>query len=157
VVSVKIDLDAVMRQAERLGAALANPRALMAALADWLFKVTRESFQKQASPEGQSWQALSPNYAARKARLRPGRNILQFTGTLQRPGVGLLTGFTERVAWVESRLPYGAVHQYGGRAGRRLAALIPARPYLPGVAFAEAEGARIADEHLQDAIDGRSA
>ena len=50
---------------------------------------------------------------------------------------------------------YGAIHQFGGKAGMKGgAAAVPARPW-PGLsAQDERDLAEILDEHLQAAIDG---
>lgn len=41
-------------------------------------------------------------------------------------------GSSSDAAWVSSNLPYSAIHQLGGTAGR--GAVIPARPYMPMLA-----------------------
>lgn len=45
-----------------------------------IYPATREQFRAEGSP---SWPALSPSYAARKARLAPGAKILHLTGALE--------------------------------------------------------------------------
>ncbi len=149
-------------------------RASVLAVAEWLRFIIRTSFERQQSPEGVPWQPLSPKYEARKGR-RSGRRMARRVGPGGRPGPpvflntknilylsGELFRSTDRGMTVEenegrvtvmSSLPYSAIHQYGGRAGRGLSALIPARPYLPGTEFAEAEAAKVIDEALQQAVD----
>lgn len=48
-----------------------------------------------------------------------------------------------------SSLPYAAIHEYGGRAGRNLAAAIPARPYInPAFRKFEEEGLKQMQEQI---------
>ena len=49
-----------------------------------------------------------------------------------------------------SAVPYAAIHEYGGRAGRGLAAVIPGRPYLgPALSIESGEVINLFDLELQ--------
>jgi len=149
-VTVHIDTKPLRALFARIQQVFKNPRkVVLEPLAQLLFDSSRKAFQAQASPEGVPWKPLSPAYAQRKAKLFPGRPILQRRLNLFR---GIHSGVLpdDRGAFVStSNLPYAAIHQVGGRAGRRHAAQIPARPYLPAVATAE----RLAKEVMEDALE----
>lgn len=152
-------------------------RGLGLALKGWLQETIQRAFETESTPEGQKWPPLSPKYAARKAgggrhlhailakggKLTGGnvtldtRKILYLSGDLfrgfagaQAPGIVMDVSTPNLVrVTAASALPYAAVHQYGGRAGRGLRALIPQRSYLPTQQLAEREGARIVGEVMQ--------
>ncbi len=123
--------------------------ALAQGIAEGLFQETRESFEEQRSPEGQAWAPLSLRYGMLKAKLFPGRPILQARRTLLR---SLFREAQGTRAIVGSNQVYSGIHQYGGMAGRGRKAKIPARPFLPGQRKAEQEAQRLGEEILQDAI-----
>lgn len=88
------------------------------------FEQIRESFlraeRRQFDSEGHyasgGWQALSPAYAAWKARHYPGRKILVRTGELERsltegPQINVIE---PHMAIFGSAVEYGAYHQNGG-------------------------------------------
>jgi len=113
---------------------------------------TRERFDTQRSPEGDSWQALAQktrDYYAEKGLGH--RSLLVGSGTLR----GSVTHEVEGGAWsalIGATMEYAAVHQFGAtirpRTAKALAvpgfgmlrkATIPARPYL-GVSQEDARG-----------------
>jgi len=112
-----------------IGAAVAvlrSPDAMLRDMGEELLIIHRKRFQAQTSPDGEKWQALSPAYLRRKKKNRDKilvldaylRNTLRY----QIEGGDLFFG-TDR--------PYGAIHQFGGKAGRKGAkTTIPARPFL---------------------------
>ncbi|MGA7437660.1 MAG: phage virion morphogenesis protein [Luteibacter sp.] len=122
----RIEFDANTRDA---GAALAaaarqlGPEGrtlLLQDIGEYLMSSTRARAAKQVSPDGQAWAALSPRYAAAKAKKRPGLPILRFDNHMigdqlvsQVEGDTLLHG---------TNAPYGAINQFGGDIE------IPARP-----------------------------
>ncbi len=80
----------------------------------------RRNFEESRSPEGKPWAPL-------KGRADRGRKPLMKTGRLA-------SSIRERVGGeslsIEANAVYAAVHQFGGKAGRRGKAIIPARPFL---------------------------
>ena len=128
---VKLTRDQLTPTLRGLIARLKNPRVLLEPIRNRLLEVTRRSFAGQKSPDGKPWVALSPKWAARKDRLRPGRKILQFSGALS-SATGTFTGIEGNTVFIATRpdLVYGRIHQKGGRAGRNRSAKIPARPFL---------------------------
>ena len=138
-----------------IGAAVAvlrSPDAMLRDMGEALMIIHRKRFQAQTSPDGEKWQALSPAYQRRKKKNRD--KILTLEGYLrntlryQIEGGDLFFG-TDR--------PYGAIHQFGGKAGRKGAADIPPRPWL-GIGLTDAEKLEaIAKRHLDSALgDGRA-
>jgi len=107
-VQIKADFSDVRK---KLGILQENLRAaLLQGIAEGVFAITRQSFERQASPEGARWAALSGRYAIWKARRFPGRNILQARGALIR---SLFRSVEENQVVVGANLPYAAAHQYG--------------------------------------------
>jgi len=150
--ALKITVDSMQVQAlfARLRELVANPRSALVEIGNRILGVARQSFESQASPEGAPWVALNLKYAAWKQKRFPGRNILQRHGALLRT---LFSQVEEKSVTVGSPPIYSGIHQFGGRAGRRLAALIPARPFLPGVALAEQIAVETLEEHIEQAIN----
>ena len=103
-------------------------------IADIIRQALRHQFEVEGDPD---WQPLSPAYAARKARLKPGAPILVFTGQLrssltspsspdhlQRYGPHFLeVGSTLRTP--DGNYNLGLLHQRGAPAAH-----LPARPML---------------------------
>ena len=117
-------------------------RGLVEGIAEGLFEVSRRSFQEQRSPEGVPWAPLSPGYSQVKARLFPGRPILQRTRWLFR---SLFREAQGNLAIVGSNVAYAPFPQVG-------TSKMPARPYLPSPETAEREAQRLGEEIVEDAI-----
>jgi len=152
---VKVDISDAIK---KLGGLQQNlKKALLVGVAHEIFLMSRASFDRQASPEGAAWAPLSPRYAGTKARLFPGKGILQRRGGLLRSLFETVEGNT---ATIGATMPYAAIHQFGGVAGRSgpfkkkdgKRAQIPARPFLPTVQTAESAAAAVAEEIVRDAI-----
>jgi len=94
------------------------------AIAEDYAEIAGRNFASEGSPE--KWAPLSPRYAARKAKLRPGRPILQFDGTLYASLRGVADGSgpdTVRLIYpkraeIGTMVSYAIHHQFGApRAG----------------------------------------
>jgi phage virion morphogenesis protein len=149
---IKVDISDA---AKKLGLLEKNLRpALLVEMAHAIFLMTRHSFEQERSPEGVPWPQLSNRYGYVKAKLFPMKGILQRRG-------GLLRSVFETVegnrAIIGATMPYAAIHQYGGLAGRKHKAKIPARPFLPGEETAAKEAQRAAEYIVQDVIDRQGA
>lgn len=112
----------------RLAAEGRNLTPLMRMLAGTMETETERNFAAQGRPR---WLGLS---AATLKKRGNGAKILQDTGGL---AGSVNTDYGRDFAAIGSHLPYAAIHQLGGQAGRGKKVRIPARPYLP----ATAEGA----------------
>lgn len=104
---------------------LEQPAPLLRQIEEYLHRIHRQRFREQRAPDGTPWKALSPKWQQRKHKNKD--KILTFRGHLsgtlagQIDDDGLLFG-TNRI--------YGAIHHFGGKTGRKLAAFMPARPWL---------------------------
>jgi phage virion morphogenesis protein len=149
-------------------------KGLMTAVAEWLRFTIRQAFEAQASPEGVPWKPLSPDYALRK---KAGLRILELTGALFQ-SVDRSVRISGNLVIAESARPYAAIHQYGGtirvpeifpknaralffsiggknvfaRSARAHVVSMPARPFLPSPAFAEAQAGAVVEEALDGLI-----
>lgn len=90
----------------------------------------RAQFVSQGGLTG-GWLPLSPAYAARKARERPGRRIMVYDGTLEaslsdKGAAGQIKRIGPRTAMFGTDVPYAHVHHKGYPAKR-----IPIRQLIP--------------------------
>jgi len=122
-IDVDID-DRILRRAlRRLEAAGADLTPALKDIGEALLLSTQQRFSDQVDPDGRPWKPLSDEYRRRKKHPK----ILTETTNLRGRIVWqLVLGGVE----VGTDVVYAAIHQFGGRAGRELAAEIPARPYL---------------------------
>jgi phage virion morphogenesis protein len=130
-ITVRID-DAELRKAiDRVIDHMADLTPAMQEIGDYMITATRSRFDTETAPDGSKWAALSPRYAARKARMRSvvdgGKRILAKRGTL-RDTIRYKASRSDVV--IGSNEVYAAIHQLGGQAGRGRKATIPARPFL---------------------------
>ncbi len=85
-----------------------------------------ENFKNEGRPD--KWTDLTDitKENRRKQNKYPGQ-ILQVSGQL---ASSVNTQYDENSAMIGSNLPYAAIHQLGGQAGRNKKVKIPARPYI---------------------------
>lgn len=94
---------------------------LLGQIGEYVLRSTRDRAALQLSPDGVPWSPLSPRYARRKDKLRPGLPLLKFDNHM----------LGDQLAWqldgdsvlVGTNAPYGARQQFGGGG-------ITARPWL---------------------------
>jgi phage virion morphogenesis protein len=108
---VRVDAIDALQKIDGMGALLANPKPILQLIAEELYRVARNSFDTNASPDGVAWAPLSRKYAAWKSARFPGRGMLRSSGRLIRTVQRGITGNTAYVQ--EGPLDYAAVHQYG--------------------------------------------
>lgn len=118
------DLDATLGQRIRR---LRNARVMFAEIGEYLLGRTDENFAKEQDPRGNRWESLDERYVERKQQQRKIIKILQREGDL-RGGINYQA--TDQSVAIGSPLPYAAIHQLGGFAGRGSRTKIAARPYL---------------------------
>lgn len=121
---------------------------LLEDIGEYLLRATRDRAGQQVDPDGAPWAALSPRYAARKAKLRPGVPLLKFDYHML--GDQLSSQVDQDTLLVGTNAPYGARQQFGGGG-------IPARPWLGLSAEDEQEVAQLALDHLQKPLEGAAA
>lgn len=152
----RIELTADVKQAgaalQRAGEALdtSGQTLLLQDIGEYLLRSTRDRAATEQGPDGEPWPALSPRYAARKARKRPGLPMLTFDGHL----------LGDRLAWqvaapellVGTSAPQGAALHFG-----RPEINLPARPWL-GISDQDAEEiVQLTQDHLVAALSGSRA
>ena len=99
--------------------------SFFAAASETMLDQTQRRFREQRAPDGSPWAPLAASTIARRGSASP---ILERSGTLRG---GIHAAPTPSAAIVRSLdLPYAAIHQAGGKAGRGRSVEIPARPYL---------------------------
>jgi phage gpG-like protein len=115
-------------------------RAVSAALTDTAAHLIARGFAAERSPEGERWQ---PNQA--------GTPTLHESGDLEASAEPHNTGSGFAI---DSDLPYAAIQNFGGDAGRHGATHLPARPFLPGDTLPESweEPMREAAEQALDSL-----
>lgn len=98
------------------------------AVIDEVHAIEEEAFDSEgSSTAGGRWANLTPAYAARKARLFPGKRILEAEGALRDSltgGPGGRVTMRPMSLLIESTVPYGSFHQEGDGLIRRA-------PWLP--------------------------
>lgn len=132
----------------RLELASRNMGDAMKAIAASLADEVEENFEQQGRPR---WQALK-----NPSEKRQGGRILQDSGQL---AASISTRSNRNMAMVGTNKVYGAIHQFGGQAGRGRKVTLVARPFLPvtasGELQAEAKTEVLATilRHLQNAAN----
>ena len=111
-----IDVVARLRALKSAGGDLRKPYARIGA---YLQEEIHRLFDVSRTPWGEPWRPLK--YREGKPLRDTGVHLQQTIGYEVR-GESLEVG---------TRTPWAWIHQFGGRAGRNLAARIPARPFLP--------------------------
>lgn len=129
----------------QLESGLGNLHPFMAAVAQHVVKVSKESFANQAEPGSSGWKSLAMATIADRDRQGYGPTpILVRTGTL-RESIQATVDLVGSSASVGSDLVYAAVHQFGNKAKPR----IPARPFLGLPSSSESFIWKALESHLQ--------
>ncbi len=136
-IEIKLENQAVEEKLLDLAKRGENLRPLMKNIAGVFAYSTEENFENEGRPK---WTGLKE--VTKKARTKikkwPGK-ILQVEGML---ASSLSTQYDENSAIIGSNLPYAAIHQKGGKAGRNKKVEIPARPYL-----------KLSDDDFEEILD----
>lgn len=171
-ISIKIDdkeVQALLSRLQRLVSDMSKPMGQIGAFYE---RSVLENFKAQASPDGTPWQRLSQatmmlglgkrkgwkkngGLSAKGKRYIQGKRILWEHGDLE-GAVHHQADSNSVTIGVGGHIPYAAIHQFGGMAGRGKKVKIPARPYLAvnrgaGMELAEKDRVRIIDiirQHL---------
>ena len=103
-----------------------NLRPLMKNIAGIFANSAEENFKEQGRPD--KWVDLAESTKKQRLKKRkwPGQ-ILQVEGML---ASSVNTYYDNDSTVIGSNLPYAAIHQLGGKAGKNKSTNIPARPYL---------------------------
>ena len=136
-IRVEIDDAELKAKLARLQSRLGNVSPVLRTIGESLLNSTKDRFKSQTSPDGAKWKAHAP--ATVRARLKGQGNapltILRLRGRLVGSINYQVAGNQLKVG---TNIVYGAIHQFGGKAGRGRKVTIPARPYL-GISPADRE------------------
>jgi phage virion morphogenesis protein len=171
--SVKIDAREVQALLLRLQRRVSDMSKPMGRIGVFYERSVLANFKAQASPAGTPWAKLSKTtmllglgkkkgwkkdggLSAKGKRYLQGKRILWEHGDLE-GAVHHQADSNSVTIGVGGHIPYAAIHQFGGMAGRGKKVKIPARPYLAvnrgkEMEFAEKDRVRIMDiirEHLR--------
>ena len=125
-IEIKIENQEVNKRLLEIARKTENLRPLMKNIAGILAFSTEENFKNEGRPD--KWTDLSEitKNKRREQHKYPGQ-ILQVSGQL---ASSVNTQYDDNSAVIGSNLPYAAIHQLGGQAGRNKKVKIPARPYI---------------------------
>ncbi|HET8942291.1 MAG TPA: phage virion morphogenesis protein [Rudaea sp.] len=114
-------------------------------IGEYMLRATRARADREAAPDGVPWVPLSPKYAKRKARKRPGAGMLHFDNFMLGSRLAYQTGpdFVD----IGTSAKYGATQQFGRGS-------IPARPWLGASDDDVHELVQILQDHLEAAVSG---
>lgn len=125
-IKIKIDNKAVNEKLLELAKRGENLRPLMKNIAGIFASSTEENFKEEGRPEKWTDLAEITKEKRKKKDKWPGQ-ILQVQGQL---ASSVNTQYDDESVVIGSNLPYAAIHQLGGKAGKNKKVEIPARPYL---------------------------
>lgn len=125
-IEIEFDNKEIQQKLLKLAEKGENLRPLMKNIAGIFAYSTEENFKEEGRPD--KWTGLKEitQKSREKKHKWPGQ-ILQVEGML---ASSLSTQYDDNSAIIGSNLPYAAIHQKGGKAGRNKKVSIPARPYL---------------------------
>lgn len=138
---------------------------LLSDIGEYLLGSTQERAAREMSPDGTPWPALSPRYAKRKEKKRPGAKMLTFDHHML--GDQLSHQVDGSTLYVGTNAKYGAIQQFGGtikhhaysrvRDRATIGAhetTIPARPWLGIDHEDEQEIVALTRDHLLAGLEG---
>jgi phage virion morphogenesis protein len=117
---------------------------LMASLAEYVLSETLMNFQQERSPDGSAWEK------SERAKSEGGRT-LQDTRRLRN---SYTYEASELQAEIGTNVIYAAIHHHGGRAGRKYAVNLPARPALGVTAQMQGEMNQMYTDWMGGLFDG---
>jgi len=131
-ITITVHDEEVTRLFKRLLNFTSDLRPVMKNIGEIVLNRVQTCFEEERSPEGEAWAPLKPSTIQQRIRSGYGGEhpILWREGRLG--GHFTYDAYQDRVE-VSTNVPYAAIHQFGGRAGRGHRAEIPVRPFL-GVA-----------------------
>ncbi|MHB1273624.1 MAG: phage virion morphogenesis protein [Rhodanobacter sp.] len=125
----------------------AGQQQLLDKVGEYVLIATRDRAMLQVAPDGAPWSPLSPRYARRKDKLRPGLPLLKFDNHML--GDQLVWQVEGDSVLIGTNAPYGARQQFGGGG-------IPARPWLGLSDLDEEQIAQRMIAFLQKSLDGNA-
>lgn len=145
------ELRSNMIMLDRFREKIERPKPIFDAVMKQLEVKADEGFKAGRRPMGNSWAKLSPNYAAYKKVVRPGRPILTFDGDLA-ASLGTARGAGAIRETSDKKLRYGTTIYYAGYHNRGTETM-PARQVLPvNGKQLQALVAKAVHDHFQGAL-----
>ena len=146
VISAFFDDSEVQALFNRLHARVGNMKPVMTKIGAFYERSVLENFRDESSPDGTPWKPLAAatmmmglgrkkgfqqdgGLSAKGKRYLKGKKILRESGDLQGSIHFQAGNYWVRVG-ASGSIPYAAIQQLGGKAGRGRKVTIPARPYL---------------------------
>jgi phage virion morphogenesis protein len=120
---VTIDDKEVRKDLEEFMEKCGNLRVPLKAFGEHMLLVTEERFSGEHGPSGIAWMPLSPA----TLKTKKGTKILTENSNLRDR---IIYSADARKMAYGTNVVYGAIHQFGGQAGRGRKVSIPARPFL---------------------------
>lgn len=121
----KITFDEFMKELKELEVKAESTEPLMAHIANTLYLFTSQSFEREISPFKEKWKPLA------NATLKKSKGLKKKLVDKGKLINSIHTLHTQRSASIGTNVPYAAIHQFGGKAGRNKEVYIPARAFLP--------------------------
>lgn len=146
-IRIRVEDNGVQSAIAALSARIKNLKPAFAEIGEEIAGTVREGFSASQSPWGARWKSIGQS--AIMGRLAHRKDSFGKRGKITAKGRGYLTGgvqplldtgrlrnsITYRASGsgveIGTTVPYAAIHQFGGMAGRRRRANIPARPFMP--------------------------
>jgi len=124
-IEIKIDDREVKNALNNLKKKVKDMTPVMRKIAGIMHNAVEENFENEGRPR---WKPLSPRtiLARQKRGYWPGK-VLQMRGEL---ASSISSKYDDKSAVVGTNKKYAAIHQFGGKAGRKNKVDIPARPFL---------------------------
>lgn len=135
-ISITIDDGPLQKALDRLAESVSDMTPAMRKTSQALAFETDRNFMAEGRPRWKPLSGVTKKWRQGKRKTPPekGFRILQHTGRL---AGSVTTRYDAASAVVGTNTIYGAIHQFGGKAGTNRKVTIPARPYLPVVATGE--------------------
>ena len=127
--TIEVQSDRIQKALRDIGNAVQNMSPVMRAIGLELIAETEDNFSNQGRPH---WMGLAPSTIKQRAKhgTWPGMILQRSAGGLAASIMSFHDSNSVSVG-VGGHIKYGAIHQFGGKAGRGHQSTIPARPFLP--------------------------
>jgi phage virion morphogenesis protein len=175
-ISVRIDDRQVQALLDRLSAKVGNMKPTMTRIGALYERRVGENFANENAPDGSKWTPLAQDtlmmglgknkgfkknggLSARGKRYLTGKKMLWEKGDLS-GSIHFQADAQSVTIGSSGSIPYAAIHQMGGQAGRGKKVTIPARPYLAmnrdkNLELAEVDRQWIMDLIREEMMDGK--
>lgn len=165
-ISVKIDDREVTGMLQRLSAKISDMKPVMTRIGAFYERRVLENFKAESAPDGTKWAPLTQDtmmlrlarkkgftknggLSAKGKRYIQGKRILRENGDLE-GSIHFQADSDSVTIGSSGSIPYAAIHQFGGQAGRGRKVAIPARPFL---AMNRGDGMELAERDRKWILD----